>query len=362
VTAPQLAILRDAQAPLAAWQMACIAMLREEGAAPVAVLDAGPSPAARESWPRRRYAAWVRRGCAALRPVSAALGLPVLPAAATAPDIDVVLAFAPMPAGVPAPAGGVWTVMAGAEALLGEALPGGREIAGGAGAIELRVVATGGAAAPRTLHRIALPVLRSHARTLEAVLAAVPGLLRGALRQVPPPGSRLGIYVNLTNLISASGASDGGAPLVCGNVVRVSQTQIQCMLPEGAGAFLAAKVVVANVAGGSIVDGAFAAVAAYSAPVISQAYVLPNSTVIDPMDISATVAEATGVASVTSHPRGAPAAQRSSNWSKPGIDRAAMVRMGPAAIRLTRMPSGPRSRAKYLESDSREALATPIQS
>lgn len=34
------------------------------------------------------------------------------------------------------------------------------------------------------LHAIALPVLRSHARTVDAVLAAVPGLLRGAVRRL----------------------------------------------------------------------------------------------------------------------------------------------------------------------------------
>ena len=45
----------------------------------------------------------------------------------------------------------------------------------------------------------------------------------------------------------------------------------------------------------------------------------------------------------------------------PGIDFAAIVRIGPAATKLTRILSGPNERAKYLEADSRAALDTPIQ-
>lgn len=52
----------------------------------------------------------------------------------------------------------------------------------------------------------------------------------------------------------------------------------------------------------------------------------------------------------------------SSNAVKLGMDLAAIVRTGPAATRLTRISSGPRSRARYRDSDSRAALATPIQS
>ncbi len=108
--------------------------------------------------------------------------------------------------------------------------------------------------------------------------------VRNPLRQQPVAGSLLDISVNLTNLVSTSGVSDGGAPLVCSNVVRVSQTQIQCMLPEGAGAFLSVQVRVAHVKGGSP-----GAVAAYSPPSIAKAYILANSTVVDPLDLDATV-------------------------------------------------------------------------
>ncbi len=44
--------------------------------------------------------------------------------------------------------------------------------------------------------------------------------------------------------------------------------------------------------------------------------------------------------------RGALGPTCSRTTSKPGIDLAAVVRIGPAATRLTRMPSGPRSRAR----------------
>ena len=52
---------------------------------------------------------------------------------------------------------------------------------------------------------------------------------------------------------------------------------------------------------------------------------------------SATHAAATGSASFTSQPSGARSAQTSSNCSKPGMLLAAIVRIGPAATRLTRM-------------------------
>lgn len=61
---------------------------------------------------------------------------------------------------------------------------------------------------------------------------------------------------------------------------------------------------------------------------------------------SATQALPTGAASETSQGSGARVAQASSKSEKPGMDRAAMERMGPAATRLTRMPLGPSSRAR----------------
>ena len=39
-----------------------------------------------------------------------------------------------------------------------------------------------------------------------------------------------------------------------------------------------------------------------------------------------------------------------------------MVRTGPAATRFTRIPRGPRSRARYRATDSSAAFDTPIQS
>ena len=61
---------------------------------------------------------------------------------------------------------------------------------------------------------------------------------------------------------------------------------------------------------------------------------------------SATVARATGSGSLRSQPSGARVVQASSNCSNPGMLLAAIVRTGPAATRLTRMPFGPRSRAR----------------
>src|SRR5699024_493473 len=61
---------------------------------------------------------------------------------------------------------------------------------------------------------------------------------------------------------------------------------------------------------------------------------------------SAATARAVGSGSLTSHPSGARSDHVLSICSKPGIDFAAVVRTGPAETRLTRMPSGPRSRAR----------------
>ena len=55
---------------------------------------------------------------------------------------------------------------------------------------------------------------------------------------------------------------------------------------------------------------------------------------------------ATGSASVLSQPSGARPSHASSNALKPGMLLAAIVRIGPAAIRFTRMPRGPSSRAR----------------
>jgi len=64
----------------------------------------------------------------------------------------------------------------------------------------------------------------------------------------------------------------------------------------------------------------------------------------------------------TSQPSGARAAQVSSKAPNPGMDLAASVLIGPAATRLTRTRSAPRSRARYLDNDSSAAFDTPIQS
>ena len=73
----------------------------------------------------------------------------------------------------------------------------------------------------------------------------------------------------------------------------------------------------------------------------------PSTCTISPVvagnqsDRSATTALAAGSRSRTSHPSGARSAHAASNCSKPGIERAASVRSGPAATRLTRMPRAP---------------------
>src|SRR5581483_7174531 len=63
-------------------------------------------------------------------------------------------------------------------------------------------------------------------------------------------------------------------------------------------------------------------------------------------DSSATHARATGEASDVSHPSGARASHSPWNRCRPGMDRAAIVRMGPAATRFTRTSAGPTSRAR----------------
>jgi hypothetical protein len=70
----------------------------------------------------------------------------------------------------------------------------------------------------------------------------------------------------------------------------------------------------------------------------------------------------TGVGSVTSQPSGARRPHALVIASKPGIPLPAIVRSGPADTVFTRIFFGPRSRARYRVTDSRPALATPIQS
>src|SRR5947208_1156577 len=73
-------------------------------------------------------------------------------------------------------------------------------------------------------------------------------------------------------------------------------------------------------------------------------------------------ASPTGVGSSTSQPSGARRAHEPLIWSKPGIPFPAIVLMGPALTALTRIPFGPRSRARYRVTASSPAFATPIQS
>src|SRR5690606_22419234 len=78
----------------------------------------------------------------------------------------------------------------------------------------------------------------------------------------------------------------------------------------------------------------------------------PSTITIEPVvagnrsDSRATQARATGVGSEVSQPSGARSVQAFSRAPNPGIDLAAMVRIGPADTRFTRMPCGPRSRAR----------------
>src|SRR6478672_5913876 len=82
------------------------------------------------------------------------------------------------------------------------------------------------------------------------------------------------------------------------------------------------------------------------------AWTPPSTWTISPVvagnqsDINAAHAWAAGTALLTSHPRGARVFHVSSKVWNPGIDLAAVVRIGPAATRLQRIPWGPRSRAR----------------
>src|SRR5258708_37930725 len=70
---------------------------------------------------------------------------------------------------------------------------------------------------------------------------------------------------------------------------------------------------------------------------------------------------ATGSGLRTSHPRGA-FCQAALKSEKPGMAFAATVARGPAATVFTRLPRGPRSRARKRDTDSSPALHTPSQS
>src|SRR5690625_281118 len=82
------------------------------------------------------------------------------------------------------------------------------------------------------------------------------------------------------------------------------------------------------------------------------AWTPPSTWIISPVvagnqsDNSAHTARAVGSASLTSQPKGARPDQLLSISSKPGIDLAAVVRMEPAETTLTRIFSGPKSRAR----------------
>ena len=86
-------------------------------------------------------------------------------------------------------------------------------------------------------------------------------------------------------------------------------------------------------------------------------------------DSSATAVVATGVGSPVSQPSGARRSHSAcicaisppSPRASPAIAFAARVRMGPAAMRLERTPSGPSSRATYRLTASRAFFATDIQ-
>src|SRR4029077_13223145 len=98
------------------------------------------------------------------------------------------------------------------------------------------------------------------------------------------------------------------------------------------------------------------------------AWTPPSTWTISPVvagnqsDSNAATARATGSGSPMSHPNAARADHISSKCSNPGMLFAAIVRTGPAATRFTRIPAGPRSRARYRAVDSNADFATPIQS
>src|SRR5688500_19277653 len=92
----------------------------------------------------------------------------------------------------------------------------------------------------------------------------------------------------------------------------------------------------------------------------------PSTCTISPVvagnqsDSSATHPRAAGSKSLVFQVSGERVDQTPSNSSKPGIDLAAVVLSGPAATRLTRTLSGPRSRARERAVDSKAASATPL--
>ena len=94
----------------------------------------------------------------------------------------------------------------------------------------------------------------------------------------------------------------------------------------------------------------------------------PSTWMISPVvagnqsDRRAAQARAAGSGSSRFHAKGARVLHTASKSSKPGMLFAAIVLMGPAAMRFTRMPRGPRSRASYRAVLSNAAFATPIQS
>src|SRR5690625_2102428 len=98
--------------------------------------------------------------------------------------------------------------------------------------------------------------------------------------------------------------------------------------------------------------------ASYPPSTCSVVPVIPRA----PGDIKKSAGSATTEASLVSQPTGADSLQRSAIWSKPGIEPPARDLIGPALMVLTRMPSGPRSRARYRADVSSTALAEPIQS
>ena len=67
---------------------------------------------------------------------------------------------------------------------------------------------------------------------------------------------------------------------------------------------------------------------------------------------STTQARATGSESRTFQPKGALESHASSNSLNPGIDLAAIVLIGPAVTRFTRIFWGPSERARYRDADS----------
>ena len=90
----------------------------------------------------------------------------------------------------------------------------------------------------------------------------------------------------------------------------------------------------------------------YTSPGAPTAWNPPSTWTISPLipseypDSSQQIVRATGLGSEVSQPSGAWRRHRSASLSKPGMPWAATVPSGPAETRLTRMPCGPRSRAR----------------